>query len=86
LDYPDLVLAAVVGAMIADRAIQQSAALLVAASAAAYGALFAFADMLPATVPLALVLVLVACGRAAVRRPRRWRPARCRPRCSWPLR
>ena len=86
LDYPDLVLAAVVGAMIADRAIQRSAALLVAVSAAAYGALFAFADMLPATVPLALVLVLVAGGRAAVRRPGRWRPGRYRPPCSWPLR
>lgn len=71
LDYPDLVLAAVVGTVVADRAMQRSAALLVAISAAAYGALFAFADMLPATVPLALVLVLVEWGpRRAPRRRR----------------
>jgi hypothetical protein len=44
---------------------------LVAISAAAYGALFAFADVLPATVPLALVLALVEWGaRRAPRRPR----------------
>lgn len=59
LDYPDLVLAAVLGGVAAGRAIQQPAAALVAILAAAYGALFAVADMLPATVPLALVLVLV---------------------------
>jgi hypothetical protein len=69
LDYPDLVLAAVVGAVIADRPFQKAAALLVAISAAAYGALFAFAAMLPATVPLALVLVLVEFGGR--RSPRR---------------
>jgi hypothetical protein len=59
VDYPDLVLAAVLGAIVAERAMQQPAALLVTTSAAAYGALFAFAYVLPATVPLALVLVLV---------------------------
>ena len=72
-DYPDLVLAAVLGAIVAERAVQQPAALLVAISAAAYGLLFAFADMLPATVPLALVLVLVEYGsRRRGRRSRRW--------------
>jgi hypothetical protein len=70
LDYPDLVLAAVLGAMVADRAIQQPAALLVTISAGAYGALFAFADTLLATVPVALVRVLVEWG------PRR-APRRC---------
>jgi hypothetical protein len=62
VDYPDLVLAAVLGGVVAGRAIQQPAAVLVAILAAAYGALFAVADMLPATVPLALVLVLVEWG------------------------
>ena len=79
VDYPDLVLAAVVGAVVADRALQQSAALLVTISAAAYGALFAFAEMLPATVPLALVLVLVEWGRGGSRaagRPNRSQPLR----------
>jgi hypothetical protein len=71
LDYPDLVLAAVLGAIVAERAVQRRAAVLVAISAAAYGALFAFADVLPATVPLALVLALVEWGaRRGPRRPR----------------
>lgn len=71
LDYPDLVLAAVLGAIVAERAVQRRAAVLVAISAAAYGALFAFADVLPATVPLALVLGLVEWGaRRGPRRPR----------------
>jgi hypothetical protein len=78
-DYPDLVLAAVVGAIVADRAIQRHAALLVAILAVAYGALFAIAKMLPATVPLALVLVLVEWGRRArsgESRIRSWAAAR----------
>src|SRR3954454_7840875 len=51
LDYPDLVLAAVLGAIVAERAVQRRAAVLVAISAVAYGALFTFADVLPATGP-----------------------------------
>jgi hypothetical protein len=71
VDYPDLVLAAVLGAIVADRAVQRPAALLVAIVATAYGALFAFAEMLPATVPLAVVLMLVE--RGPQRGPRRRR-------------
>jgi hypothetical protein len=59
IDYPDLVLAAVLGGVVAGRAIQGRAAVLVAMLASAYGGLFAVADMLPATVPLIVVLVLV---------------------------
>jgi hypothetical protein len=62
LDYPDMVLAAVLGGIVAGRAIQQHAAALSAILAAAYGLLHAVADMLPATVPLALVLILVEWG------------------------
>jgi hypothetical protein len=68
-DYPDLWLAAVLGGMFAGRRIQRPAALLVAVLASAYGLLFAVADMLPATVPLALVVALVAWG------PGWWPPA-----------
>jgi hypothetical protein len=71
VDYPDLVLAAVLGAIVAERAMQQPAAVLVAISASAYGALFAFADILPATVPLAVVLVLVEWGARRDPRGRR---------------
>ena len=59
LDYPDLVLAAVLGGVVAGRAVQARAATLVALLAAANGALFAFVDLLPATVPLVLALILI---------------------------
>jgi hypothetical protein len=58
-DYPDLVLAAVLGATVSARAIQRRAAVLVAILAVAYGGLLTVSHILPATVPLALALVLV---------------------------
>src|SRR3954447_26933960 len=61
-DYPDLVLAAVVGGILAGRALQRPAAVLVAILSAAYTALLTIADMLPPTVPLTLVLVLLELG------------------------
>jgi hypothetical protein len=61
-DYPDLMLAAVLGSVFAGRAIQRRGALLVAALSAAYAALLTIADILPATVPLALALVLLEWG------------------------
>jgi hypothetical protein len=62
LDYPDLVLAAVVGGVVAGRAVQPRAAVLAAILAAAYELLLAVCDSVPATVPLALVLLLVEFG------------------------
>jgi hypothetical protein len=59
LDYPDLVLAAVLGGVVAGRAVQARAAALVAILSTANGALFAFADVLPATVPIVLALILI---------------------------
>jgi hypothetical protein len=59
LDYPDLVLAAVLGGVVAGRAVQARAAALVAILATANGALFAFSDILPATVPIVLALILI---------------------------
>lgn len=64
-DYPDLVLAAVVGGIVAGQPVQHRAAALVAILAAAYTGLFAFTHMLPATVPVVLVLVLVEAPRLA---------------------
>src|SRR3954470_3730825 len=61
-DYPDLVLAAVVGGILAGRALQRPAAVLVAILSAAYTALLTIADTLPATVPLTLALVLLELG------------------------
>ncbi|MGA2924508.1 MAG: hypothetical protein ABSG43_00730 [Solirubrobacteraceae bacterium] len=69
-DYPDLVLAAALGAMMsAQVAAQRLAAVLVAALVAAYGLLLLFVSMLPATVPIALAYVLLHAGGRA----RRWR-------------
>jgi hypothetical protein len=65
-DYPDLVLAAVLGGFLAGDQRQRRAALLVTALAGAYGMLLPVAGTLPATVPLALVFVVCRPGR---RRP-----------------
>ena len=59
LDYPDLVLAAVLGGVVAGRAVQARAATLVSILAIAYGSLFTVADMLPATVPIVVALILI---------------------------
>src|SRR4051812_8503718 len=61
-DYPDLVLAAVLGGIFAGRPIQRRAAVLVAVLAAAYGGLLTIADVVPATVPLVVALVVVEWG------------------------
>jgi hypothetical protein len=83
-DYPDLVLAAVLGAALAGNARQPTAAMLVAALAAANGVFFLVADMLPATIPTGVAAAVVVAlerrsastGRASAkgRRP----PARLR--------
>jgi hypothetical protein len=61
-DYPDLVLAAVLGGIVAGRGIQRRAAVIVAILAGTYASLLTFASMLPATVPLVLALLLVEWG------------------------
>lgn len=82
-DYPDLVLAAVLGAVLAGNARQLTAAVLVAVLASANGLLFLVADILPATVPLGLAAVVVALlerRSAAKRRPRTGKPRPAGPR------
>jgi hypothetical protein len=80
LDYPDLVLAAMLGGVVAGRAVQARAAALVAILATANGAFFAFANVLPATVPIVLALILID-WRPRIRVPRidRFRRSRDRP-------
>lgn len=59
-DYPDLVLAAVLGGFLAGRHRQLLAAALVTAVGAAYGLLLLpIAPLLPATVPIGLALLLL---------------------------
>jgi hypothetical protein len=70
-DYPDLMLAAVVGAILAGRAVQWRAAALVATLAAAYAGLLMVVDMVPATVPLAAALFVLERPRL----PRLTKPA-----------
>jgi hypothetical protein len=78
-DYPDLVLAAVLGATLAGKAQQLTAAVLVTVLAAANGLLFAFADILPGTLPLGvaatIVFMLDRRRRTALRRTSRPQPA-----------
>ena len=70
-DYPDLVLAVVLGGFLAGRHRQLLAAVLVTLLAAAYGLLLLpIAHLLPATVPIALTLLMLEnaeAGRAANR-------------------
>jgi hypothetical protein len=66
IDYPDLVLAAVLGGTVAGRRTQRRIALSVTILAGAYGMLLPVAGVLPATVPPALVFSLL--GRVTARR------------------
>ncbi|MGB9183833.1 MAG: hypothetical protein WCB67_07185 [Solirubrobacteraceae bacterium] len=59
VDYPDLVLAAVLGGFVAGHAWQRGAALTLTALAAAFGMLLAVVDPIPATVPITLTFVLL---------------------------
>ena len=73
-DYPDLVLAAVLGSALAGHARQLTGGVLVAVLSAANGALFLVATVLPATAPIGVAtLVLVALERRpGVRHSTRW--------------
>ena len=58
-DFPDLVLASVLGGVLAGEPDQRRGAVLLATLAGLYGLLLAVADVLPATVPIALTYLLV---------------------------
>lgn len=65
IDYPDLVLAAMLGGFLAGRQQQWAAAVLVFVLAAGLGLLLPIANGLPATVPVALAFLVVECIRFA---------------------
>ncbi len=68
-DYPDLLLAAVIGAFLAGQPYQRRAAALVLCLVFSYGLLLKVIDPLPATLPLALAFLLARfCPRPALRR------------------
>jgi hypothetical protein len=68
IDYPDLVLAAILGGTAADdQARQRRAAVLLTALAGCYGLLLPVVHMLPATVPIALTYFVLYRGRSAGR-------------------
>jgi hypothetical protein len=70
LDYPDLVVAAVLGATLAGHPSQPRAALMVTAMAACYGLILPPGSTMPATVPVALTYVFVV-WRRGLREPAR---------------
>jgi hypothetical protein len=67
MDYPDLVLAAMLGGIVSGRATQPRAALLVAVLSSAYSGLLTVVDVVPATVPLVLALGLLESGGPRLR-------------------
>jgi hypothetical protein len=72
MGYGDLFVAALLGAVLArNRALQLRAAALTFLIAAVFDLLFFFVSELPATVPVALALVVIEL-RGRVSAPRRW--------------
>jgi hypothetical protein len=70
VDFPDLVLAAVVGGYVAGHSFQHRAALTLTLLAAASGMLLPFIPLVPETVPIGLTFLLVV-GWERAGRPRR---------------
>lgn len=68
VDYPDLIMAAVLGGFLAGRPQQMLAAGLLTTFGAAYGMLLPAAGFLPATVPIVLTLLLLEGQRLRGRR------------------
>ena len=75
MGYGDLFIAAALGALLAmtaGRSVQRRAAALTALLAGCLDLLFFLVDELPATVPVALTLILLA-ARSRLASARRWR-------------
>jgi hypothetical protein len=87
IDYPDLVLAGVLGGAVAGEPTQRRAAVTLALLAPAWDSLLAVVRLVPATVPIALTLVLLAVWqRAPVSRLRRGSAASVKARADGPMR
>jgi hypothetical protein len=85
MGYGDMFVAGLLGAVLASRPrTQRAAALLTLLIASAFDVLFLVLDELPATVPVALALIVIE-GFSAVRR--RWRRVDATPRRAtlWPM-
>ena len=88
MGYGDLFIAAVFGALLSGNAKRQAAgALLTLLLAGAFDLLFFFVNELPATVPVAVALIVTEAWSRRVKQPkaanawrRRWRPAAATPR------
>jgi hypothetical protein len=76
IGYPDLFLAALLGASLAGQRAQVRAAGLLVVLAVAYDSMLSPGLLLPATVPIALTLVAVGCVQHTRARARRARGAR----------
>jgi hypothetical protein len=74
IGYPDLFLAALLGSSLAGQRAQVWAAGLLIALGVLYDSLLSPGLLLPATVPIALTLAIVACARYRRRRARAARP------------
>ena len=72
-DYPDLVLAAILGGFVADHGVRRRAAALLTLLAAGYGLFLPRGGALPATVPIAVTFVIVGSHLARQRRTERAR-------------
>jgi hypothetical protein len=81
IGYPDLFLAALLGASLAGHRAQAWAAGMLVMFAVAYDSMLTPGLLLPATVPIALTLLVIG---FAAHRPRRARPAAAAPRCDSP--
>lgn len=79
-DYPDLVLAAVLGGFVAGHGVQRRAAMLVMALAAGYGMLLPHVETLPGTVPIAVIFILLRWGPLTPR----WRADAAAPAAAAP--
>jgi hypothetical protein len=88
-DYPDLVLAAVLGSALAGSTRQLPAAVLVAVLVSANAVLFLVAEIVPGTVPLGVAAAVVVLLERRSRRTRRsardsLQPSAFRPSMRWP--
>jgi hypothetical protein len=86
IDYPDLVLAAVLGGIVSGRGTQRRVALLVGIFAFVYAGLLAFVHVIPATVPLVIALVIAefAVGYRVTGRRNRAASGTVVPCFTWP--
>jgi hypothetical protein len=85
LDYPDLVLAAILGGTVAGSPVQRRAAVTLALLSSASGMLLVVVDYVPATPPIALTFGLLAVWQRSAAKQAQPRPAAKRCRHTMPI-